>query len=63
VPLAELDGFSSSLRSLTQGRARFRSSFYEYETVPFEVQKKLIEEYNKKRKGRICIKKTVFHFS
>ena len=47
VPLSEMDGFSSSLRSLTQGRAKFRSSFLEYAAMPFELQRKLIDEYAK----------------
>jgi elongation factor G len=47
VPLAEMDGFSSSLRSLTQGRAKFRSSFLEYAAMPFELQRKLIDDYAK----------------
>ncbi len=45
VPLADLDGYSSSLRSLTQGRAKFKMDFHEYSPVPFEMQKKLIDEY------------------
>lgn len=47
VPLAEMHDYSSSLRSLTQGRARFTMKFYDYLAVPFEIQKKLTEEYNK----------------
>ena len=47
VPLAEMDGYSSSLRSLSQGRAKFRRQFHEYAPVPFELQKKLIDEYGK----------------
>ncbi len=47
VPQSEMDGYSSSLRSLTQGRSRFRSSFSDYAAVPFEIQKKLTEAYNK----------------
>lgn len=47
VPQAEMDGYSSSLRSITQGRARFRSQFHEYAAVPFEIQKKLMEDYGK----------------
>lgn len=47
VPLAEMHDYSSSLRSITQGRAKFRLSFYEYTTVPFEIQKKLSEDYQK----------------
>jgi len=47
VPLAEMDDYSSSLRSITQGRAKFRIEFLEYAPVPFEIQRKLIDEYNK----------------
>ena len=47
VPLAEMDGYSSSLRSLTQGRARFSMKFHEYAPVPYELQRKLIDEYHK----------------
>ena len=45
VPLAEMQDYSSSLRSMTQGRARFRLQFSEYTPVPFEIQKKLAEDY------------------
>jgi len=48
VPLAEMDGYSSSLRSLSQGRAKFKSRFYEYAPVPYEIQRKLIDDYSKK---------------
>ena len=53
VPLAEMDGYSSSLRSITQGRAKFKSRFYEYAAVPFELQKKLMEEYSKIEKEEL----------
>jgi elongation factor G len=47
VPLAELDDYSSSLRSMSQGRARFRMSFGEYLPVPTELQRKLTEEHGR----------------
>ena len=47
VPLAELHGFSSSLRSITQGRAKFKMHFDSYQPMSYEMQKKLTEEYNK----------------
>jgi elongation factor G len=50
VPLAEMHDYSSSLRSMTQGRARFRMEFAEYQAVPMEIQKKLGEEYLKHAK-------------
>jgi elongation factor G len=47
VPLAEMHDYSSSLRSITQGRAKFRMQFQEYSPVPFDLQRKLIDEYSK----------------
>ncbi|MBS1667539.1 MAG: elongation factor G [Bacteroidetes bacterium] len=47
VPLAEMSDYSSSLRSITQGRAKFRMEFNDYVPMPFELQKKLIDEYHK----------------
>ncbi len=42
TPTAELYDFSTSLRSITQGRATFRSRFSSYQNVPSNVQKELI---------------------
>ena len=42
APEAELYGYSTDLRSLTQGRATFRSSFSSYQPVPGNVQKELV---------------------
>jgi elongation factor G len=53
VPLAEMGGYSSSLRSITQGRAKFKNSFLEYAPVPFEIQRKLIDEYAKHEKEEL----------
>jgi elongation factor G len=50
VPLAEMNGYSSSLRSITQGRAKFKMGFQAYEPVPFELQRKLIDDYSKTAK-------------
>lgn len=44
VPEAELYRYSTSLRSLTQGRGIHKSSFRAYEPVPRHVQEKIIEE-------------------
>ena len=41
TPLAELDRYSTSLRSLSQGRASFTQRFAEFAPVPFDLQKKL----------------------
>ena len=42
APEAELFGFSSELRSLTKGRATFKSVFFSYQPVPANVQKNLV---------------------
>ncbi len=47
VPLAELHDYSSSLRSISQGRAKFKMQFYEYAAVPQETQKKLVDEHSR----------------
>ncbi len=46
VPLKELYQYSSTLRSLTQGRAKFSRKFSEFSPVPHDIQKKLISEYS-----------------
>jgi elongation factor G len=45
VPLAEMHNYSSSLRSMTQGRAKFTLHFNEYAPVTPDIQQKLIQEY------------------
>ena len=47
VPQAELHDYSSSFRSITQGRAKFRMQLHEYAPVPFDLQRRLINEYHK----------------
>ena len=44
TPEAELFGFSTELRSLTQGKATFSSEFNSYELVPQNVQNDLVKE-------------------
>ena len=45
VPLAELYQYSSTLRSLSQGRAKFRQEFAEFNPVPHDIQQKLMEAH------------------
>ena len=47
VPLAEMFGYSTDLRSKTQGRGNYSMFFDKYEQVPKSVQEKIIAE----RKG------------
>lgn len=42
VPIAEMFGYASSLRSLTQGRASFTMEFGSYEAVPGNMLDKLV---------------------
>jgi len=49
VPLAELNKYSTSVRSMTQGRGMHRQKFSHYEEVPGEIQQKLTEAYAKAR--------------
>ena len=50
VPLSEMFGFSTVLRSLTQGKAEFSMEFEKYGKVPMSVAETLIKEYEEKRK-------------
>ncbi len=49
IALAELYKYSTHLRSLTSGRGAHTRAFYSYEEVPKDIEKKVIEEYNKSR--------------
>lgn len=49
VPLTEMFGFSTVLRSATQGKAQFSMEFHKYAAVPRNVQEDMIEAYRKKR--------------
>ncbi len=46
VPLAEMFGYSTDLRSMTQGRATYTMEFDHYEEVPSNVATEIIEKRN-----------------
>ena len=47
VPLAEMFGYSTDLRSRTQGRGNYSMFFNSYEPVPKSVQEKIIADKTK----------------
>ncbi|MBW6486120.1 MAG: elongation factor G [Syntrophobacterales bacterium] len=51
VPLSEMFGFSTVLRSSTQGKAQFTMEFSIYRQVPLSVAEKLAEEFVQKKKS------------
>jgi elongation factor G len=44
VPLAEMFGYATTLRSATQGRATYTMQFSHYEPVPTKIAEALIKE-------------------
>ena len=44
VPLAEMFGYSTDLRSRTQGRGNYSMFFERYEQVPKSVQEKVLDK-------------------
>lgn len=46
TPLAELDRYSTTLRSLSQGRASFTQRFADYTPVPYEVQQNVAKQFH-----------------
>ena len=49
VPLTEMFGFSTDLRSGTQGKGEYSMEFHKYAPVPKGVQDEMIEKYKAKR--------------
>ncbi len=50
IPLAEMSSYSTTLSSLTGGRATFTMKFKDYELVPGDVQDKLLKAYQESLK-------------
>ena len=45
VPLAEMNKYSTTLSSITSGRASYGMKFAEYQQVPADVQSEIIKKY------------------
>jgi len=50
VPLAEMNKYSTSLSSITGGRAMYSMKFNEYAPVPGEIQEELLKKYEAEQK-------------
>jgi elongation factor G len=50
VPLSEMFGYATTLRSLTQGKAEFTMEFEKYGRVPAARAEELMNEYREKRR-------------
>ena len=48
VPLSQMFGYATDLRSLTQGRAVFTLKFADYQQAPNSIQEKIIEKFQGK---------------
>ena len=49
VPLSEMFGYSTELRSMTQGKAGFSMEFKKYKPVPKNIQEQIVTKYKEEQ--------------
>ena len=52
IPLSEIFGYATILRSLTQGKSEFSLDFAAYKRVPKQMEEKMLEEIRKNNAER-----------
>jgi elongation factor G len=54
VPLAEMFGYATTLRSLSSGRANFSMEFLAFEPVPENLVEQVLEKVREQREKRLA---------
>jgi elongation factor G len=57
VPLSEMFGYATTIRSSTQGKAEFTMEFAKYAVVPNAISEALISKYQEEQKAAAAAKK------
>ncbi len=52
VPLAEMFGYSTTLRNLSSGRANYSMDFYQYTPVSPAIQEEILKKLHEKKEAK-----------